>query len=120
MDCIRKQTYICAQYKLKIIYKTWQQKRSGKHVFFKKIQFLASHNIVATREDLSFDVSITNVGLILSKLGWYLFSGYGQIDRHDFGILIWKHAGRQKNSTQSSKLGVSCRSLYAFPDDGDA
>ena len=31
-------------------------------------------------------------------------------DRHEFGILIWKHVGTQKNSTQSSKLGVSCRS----------
>ena len=35
-------------------------------------------------------------------------------DRQDFGILIWKHVGTQKISTQSSKLEVSC--LY----DGDA
>ena len=41
-------------------------------------------------------------------------------DTHDFGILIWKHVGTQKISTQSSKLVVSCRSLYASPDDGDA
>ena len=40
-------------------------------------------------------------------------------DRHDFGILIWKHVGTQKISTQSSKLVVSHRSLYASPDDGD-
>ena len=26
---------------------------------------------------------------------------------------------KKKNSTQSSKLRVSCRSLYTFPDDGD-
>ena len=33
MDNMRKQTHQCAQYKLKkIIYKTWQQKDSGKHV----------------------------------------------------------------------------------------
>ena len=32
-------------------------------------------------------------------------------DRHGFGILTWKHVGTQKISTQSSKLGVSCRSL---------
>ena len=35
----------------------------------KKIKFLGSHAVVATREDFSIDVSITNVGLILTKLG---------------------------------------------------
>ena len=35
----------------------------------------------STREDLSIDVSITNVGPILMKLWWFLFSGYGQMDR---------------------------------------
>ena len=35
----------------------------------------------STREDLSIDVSITNVGLILTKSGWFLFSGYGQTDK---------------------------------------
>ena len=35
----------------------------------------------STREDLFIDVSITNVGLILTKLWWFLFSGYGQMDR---------------------------------------
>ena len=53
----------------------------------------------------------TNVGLILTKLGLFLFSGYGQMDRrtdrHGFGILIWKHVGTQKISTQSSKLVVA-------------
>ena len=42
----------------------------------------------------------------------------GRTDRHGFGILIWKHVGTQKISTQSSKLGVSCRSLYASPEVG--
>ena len=90
----------------------------------------------STREDLSIDVSITNVGLILTKLWWFLFSGYGQMDRqtdrrtdrrtdrqtdrHGFGILLWKHVGTQKNSTQNSKLVVSRRSLYASPEVGDA
>ena len=74
----------------------------------------------STREDLSIDVSITNVGLILTKLWWYLFSGYGQTDRHGFGILIWKHVGTQKISTQSSKLVVSRRFLYASPEHRDA
>ena len=35
----------------------------------------------SAREDLSIDVSITNVGLILTKLRGFLFSGYGQTDR---------------------------------------
>ena len=35
----------------------------------------------STREYLSIDVSITNVGLILTKLWWFLFSRYGQMDR---------------------------------------
>ena len=78
----------------------------------------------STREDLSIVVSITNVGLILTKLWWFLFSGCGQTDRwtdrHGFGILTWKHVGTQKISTQSSKLVVSCRSLYASPEVGDA
>ena len=44
----------------------------------------------------------------------------GQTDRHGFGIVIWKHVGTQKISTQNSKLVVSCRSLYASPEVGDA
>ena len=75
----------------------------------------------STREDLSIDVSITNVGLILTKLWWYLFSGTDRrTDRHGFGILIWKHVVTQKISTQSSKLVVSRRSRYASPEFGDA
>ena len=67
------------------------------------------HAVVGTHEDNSINVSITNVGLILTKP-----------DRQGFGILIWKHVGTQKISTQSSKLVVSCRSLYASPEEGDA
>ena len=43
-----------------------------------------------------------------------------QTDRHGFGILTWKHVGTQKIATQSSKLVVIRRSLYASPEDGDA
>ena len=68
----------------------------------------------STHADLSIDVSITNVGLISTKPGRFLFSGYGQkdrqtdgqTDRHGFRILIWKHVCTQKISTQSSKLVV--------------
>ena len=42
----------------------------------------------------------------------------GHTDRHGFGILTWKHVVTQKISTQSSKLVVSRRSLYASPEDG--
>ena len=48
--------------------------------FLKKIQFFG-FQCCSTREDLSIDVSITNVGLILTKLSWFLFSRYGQTDR---------------------------------------
>ena len=34
----------------------------------------------STREDLFIDVLITNIGLILTKPGWFLFSGHGQTD----------------------------------------
>ena len=51
LDCIRKQTYQCAQYKVKIVYKTWQQKHSGKHVFFlRKSNFLGSHAVVLVHQ----------------------------------------------------------------------
>ena len=43
----------------------------------KKIKFFGFHVAVATREDLSIDVSITNVGLILTKPGRFFFSAYG-------------------------------------------
>ena len=49
-----------------------------------------------TREDLSIDVLINTARLILTKLGYFFFSGYGQIDRHDFGILTWIHVGTKK------------------------
>ena len=41
-------------------------------------------------------------------------------DRQNFRIIIWKHVDTQKNPVQNSKLEVSCRSLYASPEEGDA
>ena len=35
---------------------------------------------MSTREDLSIDISITNVEQILTKLWWFIFSGYRQTD----------------------------------------
>ena len=86
--------------------------------FFEKIQIFV-FPCCSTREEVSIDASITNVGLISTKPGRFLFSGYGQTDWQThtvFGILIWKHMGTQKISTQSSKLVVSRRSLYASPE----
>ena len=49
--------------------------------FLKKIQIFG-FSCCSTREDLSIDVSITNVGLILMKLWWLLTSFLGvQTDR---------------------------------------
>ena len=104
-----------------------KSQNSNFKLFWKKIQIFG-FPWCSSREDLSIDVSIINVWLILTKLWWYLFSGCGQTDRqtdgrtdrHGFGILTWKHVGTQKISTQNSKLVVSCRSLYASPEVGDA
>ena len=101
---------------------------SNFELFWKKKNQIFGFPWCSTREDLSIDVSIINVGLILTKLWWYLFSGCGQTDgrtdgrtdRHGFGILTWKHVGTRKISTQNSKLVVSRRSLYASPEVGDA
>ena len=53
--------------------------------FFEKKNPIFGFPWRSTREDLSIDVSITNVGLILTKLWWFLFSGYGQMDRQTDG-----------------------------------
>ena len=84
LDSMRKQTNQCAQYKVKIVTKH-DSRNTQVSIFLKKKKI--GFPCCSTREDLSIDVSITNVGLILTK-------------------------------TQSSKLGVSCQSLYLSPDDG--
>ena len=65
-------------------------------VFENKLKFLGFHAAVATREDLSIDVSITNVGRTdIDKARVISFLGV-RTDRHGFGILTWKHVGTQK------------------------
>ena len=56
-----------------------ESQNSNFELFWKKFQILG-FPWCSTCEDLSIDVSITNVGLTLTKLGWFLFSGYGQMD----------------------------------------
>ena len=41
------------------------------HTFLKKQQQILGFQCCSTREDLSIDVSITNIGLILTKLRWF-------------------------------------------------
>ena len=53
--------------------------------FLKKKNHIFGFPWRSTREDLSINVSITNVGLTLTKLGGFLFSGYGQMDRRTDG-----------------------------------
>ena len=106
MDCMRKQTYQCAQYKLKIV-----TKHDSRNTVWHVCLFLR-FPCCSTRENISTCVSFIIIGLTLTKLGRFLFSGYRQTG-------FWNHAGTQI-STQSSKIGVSCRSLYASPDDRDA
>ena len=57
-----------------------ESQNSNFELFWKKNQIFG-FPWCSTREDLSINVSITNVGLILKKLGGFLFSGYGQMDR---------------------------------------
>ena len=57
-----------------------ESQNSNFELFWEKIKFLG-FPWCSTRENLSIDVSITNVGLISTKLGGFLFSGYGRTDR---------------------------------------
>ena len=70
--------------------------------FFEKKNQIFWFPCCSTREELSIDVSITNVGLILTKLR-FLFPGYGQTDTISESSYGNKSV-HKKISTQSSKL----------------
>ena len=55
------------------------RQKSNFELFMKKIQIFGLP-LCSTRENLSIDASITNVGLILTKLRGFLFSGCGETD----------------------------------------
>ena len=77
IDSKRKQTYQCAQYKLKIVCKTRQQK--CKNIFEKKIKFLGFHAVVLVKNfPLMYHSYIGKNDTVLTKLRWFLFSGYRQ------------------------------------------
>ena len=95
-------------------------------LFWKEIQIFG-FPWCSNCEDLFNDVLITVVGLILTKPRWFLFSGYGQTERRtdretDRQTRFWNpHTETCRHTKNSnSKLVVSCRSLYASPEDGDA
>ena len=73
MDCIRNQTHQCAQYKLKVFTK---HDSRNTQVSILKNQLLG-FPCCSTGANLSIYASITTVGLILTKPGRFLFSGYG-------------------------------------------
>ena len=55
--------------------------------FWKIFTFLGFHGVVATREDLSIDVSVTDVGLMLTKLRWFQLFVKSQNSNFE---LFWK------------------------------
>ena len=77
--------------------------------FFEKKNQFFGFPWCSTREDLSIDVSITNVGLILTKLWWYLFSGCGQTRRTDRQTQFWNPHMETCRHTKNfnSKLKIS-------------
>ena len=58
-------------------HKSKYKSNSISNLFEKTNKFFGSHVVVATCEDLSVDVSITYVRLILTKPGRFFFSAYG-------------------------------------------
>ena len=62
--------------------------------FANKITFLGLHAVVATCEDLTIDVSMTTVGLILMKLRW--FQHFSQV-KIQIKIQFWPFLKRKEN-----------------------
>ena len=65
--------------------------------FENKIEFM----IEFPENRISIDVSITNVGLILTKHSDFFSRG---TDRQDFVIFIWKYVCTQKNFDSKLKI----------------
>ena len=75
----------------------FQHKSKFNFDLFRKEIELFVFTSCSTREDLPIDESITTVGMILTKLGEFIFRATDrQTDRHNFGIFIRKHVGTQK------------------------
>ena len=87
-----------------------ESQNSNFELFWKKKNQILGFPWCSTREDLSIDVSITNIGLTLTKLWWFLFSGYGQMDRRtDRQTRFWNPHMETCRHTKNfnSKLKIS-------------
>ena len=81
--------------------------------FFEKKNQIFGFPWCSTREDLSIDVSITNVGLILTKLGWFLSSFLGvQTDRQ---TRFWNPHMETCRHTKNFNSKLKIRSWLSIP-----
>ena len=97
--------------KLRLFQLFAKSQNSNFELFWEKNQIFGFPCCI-TREDLSIDVSITNVGLILTKLWWFLFSGYGQMDRQTDGQTD-RQTDRQTDTVLESSHGnMSARKKF--------
>ena len=76
-----------------------RSQNSNFELFWKKIQIFGLP-LCSTRENLSIDASITNVGLILTKLRGFLFSGCGQTDGRTDGQTDGRTDGQTDRQTR--------------------
>ena len=93
--------------------------------FFEKKNQFFGFPCCSTRKPLSIDISITNVGLIIIDEAMAIsFLGVQTDGQTGFWnpYIETCMSGHEKFQlrVKSSKLVVSCRSLYASPEDGDA
>ena len=79
------------------------RQKSNFELFWKKIQIFW-FPLCSTRENLSNDISITNVGLILTKLRGFIFSGCGQTDGQTDGRIDGR-TDRQTDTVLESSYG---------------
>ena len=77
MDCIRKQTYQCAQHNLKIVYKKHDSRNTNASIFFaKEIDFFFVFPRCSTREKFFNHVPITYAGLTLTDTSKHSLSTF--------------------------------------------
>ena len=91
------------------------RQKSNFELFWKKNPILG-FPWCSTREDHSIDVSIINVGLILTKLWWYLFSGCGQTDRQTDGQTDTVLESSHGNMSAHKKFQLKTQNLWLAVD----
>ena len=75
-------------------------------LFWKKKNQIFRFPCCSAREDHSIDVSITNVELILTKPGWFIFSGYGQTDTLAVDPYMYYRRTGMHNCNQLANLQI--------------